>query len=263
MHSVKGQSLEVISFNIRYDNPGDGLDRWDRRKGAVANLLYYYSPVVFGLQEALNHQLEYIDNRLTTYTYVGVGRDDGAEKGEYSPVFYDSTRLKVLQQATFWLSEHPEEISVGWDASMERICTYALLEEKGSLQKFWVFNTHFDHRGDTARFKSAELILKKISALNQGNYPVILMGDFNATPDSPPIKAIVAQIQDAAMIAEQPLYGPLGTFNGFDKAAPLEDRIDYIFTSGVSVDKYAHLDDRYGDHRFISDHLPVYVLLSW
>jgi endonuclease/exonuclease/phosphatase family metal-dependent hydrolase len=260
--SLIGQPIGVMSYNIRYDNPGDGDDQWANRKEAVVELIKYYQPSVLGLQEALHHQLAFMDESLTAYTFVGVGRDDGQTKGEYSPIFYDTTRLQLMEQATFWLSETPDKVSVGWDAAMERICTYALFYDIHSSYSFWVFNTHFDHKGEEARANSALLILSKIKELNTKNLPVILMGDLNAVPNSTPIQHIIGAMVDASTIADKPFYGPIGTFNGFEKMPALDKRIDYIFSQGFEVHSYAHLDDRYEGNRFVSDHLPVFAVIE-
>ena len=158
--SVFAQSHSFMTYNIRYATERDGVNAWSNRKAFLSDQIKFYSPDVFGIQEGLLRQVSYLDSALTQYQYIGVGRDDGKEKGEFSAIFYDTEKLKVIENSTFWLSETPEKISIGWDAAMERICTYALFENLVSGQKFYVFNTHFDHIGKVAREKSADLILK-------------------------------------------------------------------------------------------------------
>ncbi|MDW3646922.1 MAG: endonuclease/exonuclease/phosphatase family protein [Bacteroidia bacterium] len=253
------QELGFMTYNLRYDNPNDGENRWDLRKEFLRDQLKFFEPDVMGIQEGLKHQLDYLNIELDAYTYIGVGRDDGKEKGEYTAIFYKEDELGLIKESTFWLSENPEEISVGWDAALERICTYALFEEKASGKKFYVFNTHFDHRGEKARRKSAQLILKQIKALNVENFPVVLMGDLNLTPDTKAIKSIANKLDDsrhAARIA----FGPDATFTGFDFSKAPQRRIDYIFTSpaNMEVKKYAVLTDS-RDQKYPSDHFPVYI----
>lgn len=251
--------LRVMSFNIRYDNPGDGENAWSVRKDLLINQVRFYEPDIMGIQEGLSHQVYYIDDKINYLGYVGVGRDDGKEKGEFSALFYNKMRFNVKESNTFWLSETPEKISVGWNASMERICTYALLENKETQEKFWVFNTHFDHRGKEARENSAKLILEQIEKLNKDAYPVILMGDFNALPESNTIQTVLGKLKDSKSISEIPTMGPEGTYNNFDILHKLERRIDYIFVSGgVSVRKYAVLSNVISQ-KFTSDHLAVFV----
>ena len=218
-----------------------------------------YNPSIFGIQEGLLNQVDFIDSSLIKYDYVGVGRDDGKMEGEFCAIYFDTTRYKIRNNSTFWLSETPDVVSVGWDAALERICTYGLFENKTSGEEFWVFNTHFDHLGVIARKKSSALILKKIKEINTQSLPVILMGDFNSIPDSDPIKILKNDLIDALQISLENLEGPQGTFNGFDMMLPIDNRIDYIFTKNVKVLSYRHIDERLNNNRHISDHLPVMI----
>jgi len=254
------QVLKVMTYNIRYDNPNDGENQWSKRKTFLSGQIAFFQPQVFGIQEGLVHQVKYLDSVFADYSYVGVGRDDGKTKGEYCAIFYDHTRLKVINEATFWLSESPDEISVGWDASMERICTYALFEDKISKKRIWIFNAHFDHIGNIARLQSSKLILEKIKEFNADEIPVVLMGDFNLKPTSNPIQHISTVLNDSKEVSVEKIFGPNGTFNGFKHNKIVTDRIDYIFTSkaNLKVNKYAVLSDS-RDCKYPSDHLPVYI----
>ena len=196
---------------------------------------------------------------MIKYDYIGVGRDDGKTEGEFCAIYYDKDRYKLVNHSTFWLSETPGIISIGWDAALERICTYALFEYKKNNQRVWVFNTHFDHLGIDARKKSSDLIVKKIKKINDQSIPVILMGDFNALPDSDPIVILKNYLNDALKISLRGLQGPTGTYNAFDTSLPIEKRIDYFFTKNVKVLSYKHIDDRLENNRHISDHLPVMI----
>ncbi|MEQ8219663.1 MAG: endonuclease/exonuclease/phosphatase family protein [Arenibacter sp.] len=256
------QTTNLISFNIRYDNTSDTINNWNKRKASMASLIQHYDADIVGIQEGLHHQVDYLNNALNGYSYVGVGRDDGQQKGEYSAIFYNSDKFKVLKTNTFWLSETPEKVSVGWDASMERICTYALFENVKTKKQFYVFNTHFDHRGMQARINSAQLIYKKIKEINTSDLPVILMGDLNLTPDTEPIQFLKNNLTDAMGISRKPFYGPIGTFNGFDQDRIMENRIDYIFVNNIDVLSYTHIDDRMPNNMHISDHLPVLMSLK-
>ena len=251
----QGHSITAISFNIRYDNPNDGPDNWNMRKADLVSTMLELTPWVLGIQEGLHHQVQYLNQGLKAYKYVGVGRDDGKTNGEYCAIFYDTGQLTPLRSGTFWLSDTPDTISVGWDASMERICSYALFQITGG-SRFWVFNTHFDHKGPEARENSARLILAQIEKMNIDFLPVILMGDFNATPEEPPIRLISQQLTDAGNSLQIVQGRPTGTFNGFRGNAE-QRRIDFIFVSGMQVESYLHLDARTESNRNLSDHLPV------
>jgi endonuclease/exonuclease/phosphatase family metal-dependent hydrolase len=258
-NTIYTQSHFLISYNIRYDNNWDVENSWSLRKNRICQLLNDYNPSIFGIQEGLLNQVSFIDSALIKYDYVGVGRDDGKMKGEFCAIYFDTTRYKIRNNSTFWLSETPDVVSVGWDAALERICTYGLFEDKTSGEEFLVFNTHFDHLGVIARKKSSALILKKIKEINTQSLPVILMGDFNSIPDSDPIKILKNDLIDALQISLENLEGSQGTFNGFDMMLPIDKRIDYIFTKNLQILSYRHIDDRLNNNRHISDHLPVMI----
>ncbi len=255
------QNISLMTYNIRYDNPRDSSNNWHHRKDFLLSQLNYYEPEVIGIQEALEHQVKWLDEKLETYNYVGIGRGDIKEKnsGEFSPIFYDKNKFNKIESNTFWLSETPDQASRGWDASLNRICTYILLEEKETNKYIYVFNTHFDHKGKLAREKSANLILQKMISLNSKNYPMVLMGDFNLTPDEIPIQNISNQLNDSRRITITKPFGEEGTFCGFNIGKPITKRIDYIFTSkNILVNNYAVFSDIV-NQKYPSDHLPVFI----
>jgi endonuclease/exonuclease/phosphatase family metal-dependent hydrolase len=255
---IMGQNVKLITYNIKYDNPNATENAWDKRKDIITSQITFYEPGVFGIQEGLDHQVKYLDNQLESYRYVGVGRDDGKTKGEYSAVYYNQNAFTELNNGTFWLSGTPAKPSVGWDAALERICTWVLLEHKESGKKLRVFNTHFDHRGENARANSARLILRKMDEISKSGETVALMGDLNALPDQEPIKVIDAKLKDAKLITQTAPFGPEGTYNGFDYDEPAKRRIDYIFVKDTEVLKYGVLSDPIDLH-FPSDHFPVFA----
>ncbi len=255
------QEIAVLTYNIKYDNVNDTVNNWNDRKVDMVKLLGHYSSDIIGMQEVLHHQLTYLDEQLSDYSYIGVGRDDGKEKGEYSPILFNAKKFKLLQSETFWLSETPNEISVGWDAAMERICTYGLFEDVATKKQFLVFNTHFDHIGTIAREKSAELIVSKIKEINSDKLPVVLMGDLNLNPSTKPIQFLRKALTYGQHSTKKPFYGPSGTFSGFDQNRVLSNRIDYIFVENFEVLEYIHIDDRMENNKHISDHLPVFAKL--
>jgi endonuclease/exonuclease/phosphatase family metal-dependent hydrolase len=258
---LNAQSLKVITYNLRYDNASDGENAWKMRKDKVAELFNFYDADIFGVQEGLIGQLIYLDSCLPKYQHIGIGRDDGKTQGEFSAIFFIKERFELIKTSSFWLSETPDTVSRGWDAVCNRICTYALLNDKKNNLKFWVFNTHFDHIGEIAQKNSAKLIIKKIAELNKENLPLILIGDFNMTPDKEPIKYISKIIKDTKHIYKGNFTEDEGTFNAFDFTKPVTSRIDYIFVDGFKVEKYRILTDSYRC-KYLSDHLPVYVELK-
>jgi endonuclease/exonuclease/phosphatase family metal-dependent hydrolase len=258
--SSETERLNIMTYNIRYDNPNDGENQWINRKEYLCDQIKYNEIDIFGIQEGLHHQVQFLDENFLDFSYVGIGRDDGKEKGEYSAIFYNSKKFKVIESNTFWLSETPTKISVGWDASMERICTYALFESIKKKEHFLVFNTHFDHIGVLARLESSKLIYSKIEEVNTSNLPVFVMGDFNLLPESEPIKYLSKKLDDSKEISVLKPFGPTGTFNGFKFHKPVKDRIDYIFTNKekVQIHKFAILSDS-KNCKYPSDHLPVVI----
>lgn len=258
------EDYKIMTYNIRYDNPNDGENQWSKRNVFLKDQIAYNRPDIFGIQEGLYHQVQYLNAAFVEYDYIGIGRDDGKTKGEFSAIFYNKEKLSLINDGTFWLSETPNKISVGWDASMERICTYGLFRNKTNREQFWVFNAHFDHIGKIARAKSVALILEKIKVLNSNTLPVIVMGDFNLKPETTAIQLLSEVLHDTKKVSASKPFGPQGTFNGFNFNRPVLDRIDYIFTSreNIKVLKYAVLNDS-KDGRYPSDHLPVVVEIEF
>lgn len=256
-----GQNLSVMTYNIRLNHAGDGENAWPNRKEKLVQQLKFYEPDLFGIQEGLPGQVKYIDEALEDYAYIGAGRDDGKEKGEFSAIYYDENQFKLMESGTFWLSTTPERPSKGWDAALPRVCTYGLFKRNNDQQLFWLFNTHFDHIGQEARVNSMKLILNQIRKLNEDELPVILMGDFNVEPTDEPIIEMKKALRDSREIA-QLVFGPEPTFNGFQFDQKPERRIDYIAVGeGIEVLKHAVLTDSY-DQKYISDHFPVFTILS-
>ena len=259
-----GQQLKAMTYNVRFDNPGDGENAWEHRKAYLISQIAWHAPDLVGTQEALLHQLEDMDAGLPGYRFFGRGRDVGPGQGEYSAVFYRTDRLLLEASGTFWLSETPEIPSRGWDAALNRICTYGRFRHRETGRRFYLFNTHFDHRGQQARQESVALILAEISRRNPESLPVILTGDLNLEPEDPAIGRLSHQMQDTRVQAGDTAYGPEGTFNGFDCTRPANRRIDYVFISpdGFGVSGHATLSDTTGKG-FPSDHFPVLATLSW
>jgi len=258
---LSAQELSVMTYNIKLDYPKEGENSWSNRKPFFINQIKFHEPDILGVQEAMPNQMKDMSELLEDYDHLGVGRDDGKDEGEYSAIFYNKIKFNVLESSTFWLSETPEQVSMGWDAVCNRICTYALFEEKSSKQKFWVFNTHFDHVGVEARKNSAILIIEKIKEFNTENLPVILSGDFNMEENNESIQFIQEHLKDSKDVAKL-TFGPNGTFNNFEFDKPVTRRIDFIFVSPqIKIDKYGVLSDS-RECKYPPDHLPVLVKLN-
>lgn len=262
--SVAQDYLNVMTFNIRLNTPQDSLNAWPHRSANVVSQIQFHETHILGVQEALLDQMQDLDRSLTKFKYVGVGREDGKQKGEYSAIFYDTTRLQSLQTQTFWLSETPQVPgSKGWDAALARIVTWARFRDRKTKKEFYVFNTHFDHIGQVARAESSKLLMK-FAAQIAGTMPYIVTGDFNANPTQEPIQLLInpkdpLHLVDTKSISASPHYGPLGTFNGFHPKEINDHPIDHIFIKhGVKVLQHATLSQTW-QGRFSSDHFPVFA----
>ena len=264
-HIAEYPPLEVhaMSFNIRYDNPNDGLSAWPNRRSRVADLIKNHQPDVIGIQEALEHQITYLDSVLVNYIFVGVGRDDGALSGEFSPLLVDTTKWYVSAWDTKWLSSFPDSIgSVGWDAALPRIATRATLEHLESGRSLFAINTHFDHWGEEARTNSASLI--RNWAVDAEHLAVLVTGDFNFTPTASGYEQLVGSDDLSKGLTDVAESDTSSTFRGFVQSdAVFGGRIDYIFSSGqTSFGGYSTIEDL-KEGRFVSDHLPVSATIMY
>ncbi len=262
--------VTAMSFNVRYDNSQDAPHTWDKRKTLVAQIIKDNEVNILGTQETLHHQLQDLQELMPEFAVLGVGREDGETKGEYSALWYKKERFDLVKNGHFWLSEKPDSIGMkGWDAVCERIATWAVLKDKQTDKEFFVLNTHFDHVGLVARASSVGLIKRKVQELG-GDRPFIVMGDFNADPKDD----VVLEMTDALAKAppKTPYYnsrinakvkkGKDWTFHNFGRIA--EDKrgcIDYIF---VSKDWEIMLNDNIRTDKteiYASDHSAVLTIL--
>jgi endonuclease/exonuclease/phosphatase family metal-dependent hydrolase len=264
--------IRALTFNIRYDNPGDGQNGWKHRRDGVAKLIEDQKVDVAGLQEVVANQLDDLRERLPDYEFLGVGREDGKRKGEFSPLLVRKEAFEVIASGTFWLSPTPDKPgSQGWDAALPRICTWAQLHSRQpGRDDFLAASTHFDHKGEEARLESAHLIRKQLAEIQSARKiagGMIVMGDFNCTVNDPPYLAIMDNEDGAGPAwfdshdAEGVLRaGPDSTWNGFKEIAPGQ-RIDFIFFQDQKPQRHEVIDARIGE-RFLSDHLPVLVVFK-
>jgi endonuclease/exonuclease/phosphatase family metal-dependent hydrolase len=259
--------VNVMSFNVRYDNPGDSLNSWQYRKDVAAQIIKDQNIDILGAQEVLINQMNDLRERLPEFVSVGVGRVDGKEEGEFSALFYNKNRFTEVESGYFWLSETPEVAgSKGWDGACERVATWAKLKDKASGKEVFAMNTHLDHVGKVARQEGVTLLLQRATELAKGT-PVILTGDFNARPESDVIKHVTSletqgHLIDSRIVAKEVL-GLEGTFHDFGRYdLDVEGRIDYIFVSdGVTVNKYESIPAKLNGI-YLSDHTPIVAHLS-
>jgi endonuclease/exonuclease/phosphatase family metal-dependent hydrolase len=256
------ENIEVITFNIRYDNPADGIFSWENRKDMVFWVIDKYDPDILCMQEVLKSQMDELEAFLPDYCWSGAGRDDGAEKGEYVPVFFKKDHFVLADEGRFWLSESPDVPgSMGWDAACTRMVTWVKLKEILTAYEYFVFNTHFDHMGEEARMKSAQLLADHIHYI-AGMKPVIITGDLNADPESSTVNILSQLFSDSRLEAEVLETVSGTTFIGFPADMNQGKIIDYIFVSQhFFIEEYEIISDNTGGY-YPSDHLPVWVSLQ-
>ena len=250
------EKINIMTYNIRLNTDADGINKWDNRKEGIVSLIKNEDVDILGIQEALPDQIEYLSNQLKDYNYIGEGRN-GGNSGEYSAIYFNSKKISLKEEETFWLSETPRVPSIGWDAAINRIVTLGVFYIKNSKKELIVYNTHFDHIGKVAREKSARMILNHITKNNYQDRQLVVMGDLNSNTDELPIKVLSEKLDDSFKMYT--LKDPIGTFNGFDINSKLSDRIDYVFTKNIKIIDYRHIDKKLPNGLWPSDHLPILV----
>ena len=263
--------LRVMSFNIRYGSAGDGENHWPKRREMVFEVIRTQKSDVVGLQEALRFQIDEIREAMPAYGEIGVARDDGKTKGEYSAILYRMDRFKVGDSGTFWFSDTPEiPGSIHWGNDCVRICTWARLIEKKSGRAFYLFNLHLDHVSQPSRENSAVLLAQRI--FNRKHIePFIVTGDFNAGENNPVIaylKGNTALGLPNAPVSKSPVpmvdtfrtlhpdAKDVRTSHGF-RGGRQGNKIDYVLAPpAIQVLEAQILYDNV-DGRYPSDHYPV------
>lgn len=255
--------ISVMSFNLRYDTPGDGANAWRFRKDMVCKIFTDNHVDIAGTQEALHHQIIDLEKCLPEFSWTGVGRDDGKKTGEYAAIFYRKSRFRQTDGGTFWLSEKPEQPgSMGWDAACPRIVTWAEFLDTRTNKNFFLFNTHFDHAGDTARLESARILINKIKSISRGKKSLV-SGDFNFGPDSEPYQMLngSSTLNDSRTACQTEVKGPDWTFHGFNPEGR-RFRLDYIFVSNDFRVRGHKTINKNREGRYPSDHLPLITKVS-
>jgi endonuclease/exonuclease/phosphatase family metal-dependent hydrolase len=277
LSAAPDSTLSIMSFNIRYGSASDGPNHWNLRKDLVFSVLEDQQPDVVGLQEALGFQINQITATVAGYISIGVGRDDGKTKGEYTALLYRTDRFSVQDSDTFWLSETPHVVaSMSWNTACTRICTWALFKDKISKRTFYVYNLHLDHVSQEARKKGVKLVLDRI-AQRKTLAPAFVTGDFNAGEKNPAITQIkepafkvktnaTASPKTVHLVdtfrAVHPDAKPVGTFNGF-RGAATGQKIDYVFAMDHLNILTADILRMHRSGRYPSDHFPVTTTVRW
>lgn len=288
--AVQAQGLYVASYNIRYHNSDDDKEGnvWTKRCQVICDMVNFEHPDIFGTQEVLAHQLDDMLEALDEYKAIGVGRDDGQREGEYAAIFYNTRRMKLVDNGNFWLSVTPDVPSKGWDAACTRICTWGKFKDLKRKKHIFFFNLHLDHVGVKARREAAMLVVEKIKMMAKGKR-TILTGDFNVDQNDEIYQiftqsGILVDTYGAARVRFQ----ENGTFNAFKTYRVTNSRIDHVFVSpSFHVERYGVLTNVYWTptgysdekqkekdapaqidfNRYVprtpSDHYPVFVRIDY
>lgn len=255
---AKKNEIKVISYNVRVNVESDGENKWDARKHASITMINDEKPTIFGLQEAKPEQMAYLVENLPQYGHIGVGREDGVSEGEHMTIFYLKDEVELLDGGTFWLSETPEEPSMGWDAACKRSCTWTKMRMKDTGKEFAYINTHLDHVGKEAQREGLALIVERFAEIVPVGMPAFLTADFNAVTSDPIFEPLKAAMMDAREVA--PETDHRGTFNGWGKA---DSVIDHIFYRGAEAHSFKVLRDKNYGAPYISDHYPVVMTATF
>jgi len=254
------EPLRVMTYNIRLDVAEDGVNRWSNRRDQFIGQIALMHPAILGLQEVVPGQKADLQRAFPGFSFLGLPRETD---GEAANLAFDSNIFRLQSSGTFWLSRTPTVPSKGWDAAYSRVATWAHLVRKSDGQRFIAVNTHLDNEGKQARLEGARQIARWIEANRASNELALVTGDFNTTPDSPPVMAFTAAplgLRDSRLISKTPAVGPEGTWNDF-KALPLpadQMRIDFVMVDPkIDVERYGVLAWHGEGDRTASDHFPV------
>ena len=257
-------ALSVMTFNIRYGTADDGENNWAARRELLYQVIRDQDADVIGLQEALDFQIDAILAAVPGYAVVGVGRNDGARKGEHAAILFRKDRLQVASSGTFWFSDTPEVVaSTTWGNRITRICTWARFIDRDG-RAFWHFNLHLDHESQPSREKSVELLRRRVDARAFPNEPVVITGDFNVGEKNPALAALVAGGAFVDTFREMhPEEKRAGTFTAFTAGKVDGDKIDYIFVQPGTTVLAAGIVRTSRNDRYPSDHFPVTARIRW
>lgn len=262
--TVPSNGFKLMSFNVRYQNSSDNSsgNGWAKRREGVYEMMKTERPILMGVQECLAEQRHDIVVNVPGYEAIGVGRDDGKEKGEMMAIFYLKDSVSIVDWGTFWLSASPDRVSKGWDAACYRTCTWAKVRHKRLGKEILYLNTHLDHQGQVARSESVKLIVSKIAELNPGGLPCILTADFNSTEDDSIFDVLRMIMKSARRTA--PVSDSYATYNAFSSSVRGSGSvIDHIFYSGnLDVKEFKTVREGWKNIDFISDHYPIYAIFT-
>ena len=248
-------TIKVMTYNLRVDNTGDGINSFTNRRERVLAMLAQQTPDVIGFQECTHLMRACLEQHMSAYVFVGCGRERDCT-GESMAIAYRKDAFALVSVDNFWLTATPRVpgSNLGGDQSgCPRMATVAVLRPFGAQSEICVCNTHLDHQGPVARQIEAALVCAALDAYKQ---PVILMGDMNAKPHKPEIGIIRAAMEARGARDLTEHLG--GTFHDFGRRDPEKySKIDYIFAQGRCTDCSIVPDDTEGKGLYYSDHFAI------
>lgn len=257
--------LKVMTYNIKNGNPTTE-NSWETRRPILARTIQRHDPDLIGTQEGFFFQIKHIIQDLPQYDWIGLGRAGGS-KDEMMAILYKADRFEVMAFDHFWLSDTPEIIgSRTWGHDNRRMLTWVRFKDIETDVEFYLWNTHFDHRVQEAREKSAVLILERIHEITP-KAPIILMGDFNAGTDNPAYTTLTSQdpnalsLTDTWTISNERQGEGIGSFNGWRGPRENGPRIDWILVSPEITCQQTQIDTYEENGQYPSDHFPVIAQL--
>ncbi len=267
---VRAQSvLDVMTFNIRTAAGRDGDDGWPHRRDLVVGTIRASAPDVIGMQEALTEQIEYLQNALPEYRWIGIDRglNGGVGLSEYTPIFYRHAELSPIESGNFWLTETPDTPPRRTPGRRRRgggrIVTWARFHHHPSGRQVYAFNTHFTLRRGASQLASAELVAGRAAAVPTG-MPVVVLGDFNNDAEfSDTWRVLTGHGLRDTWVEADATDGPRATYGDFGPPSPdLTERVDWILVGGPVAVRRAETVVRNDEGRFPSDHYPVTAALE-
>ena len=261
------EPLTIMTFNIRYGTAKDGENDWPSRRQLLFDVVREQDADVIGLQEALGSQIDEILAAVPRYAVIGVGRDDGARKGEYAAILFNKDRLQVAEAGSFWFSDTPSVPgSKSWGNTITRISSWARFIDRDG-RGFYHFNLHLDHQSQPSRERSTALLRQRIESRTVSTDPAIVTGDFNVGETNPAITTLLGSRAGLAPSASAPFVDtfrvlhpteqPSGTFTGFTFGKIEGDKIDYVLVQPGTEVLAAGIVRTNRNNRYPSDHFPV------
>jgi len=249
--------LRVLTANIRFAGPEDGIHAWENRQDDLVALLRRCDADVMCMQEPCDHQEAFLREQMPGYYAHGIPLVPENPAGRHVVIFFRHGRFILEAAGGFYLSETPHVPgSKSWGSAHVRLACTISLQDRESRRRLGVLNTHLDVAGPVVREKQSQLVREYAQALPEDR-PQILCGDLNCSWQEPTI----AQLLDGWQDTYHAVHGTheCGTtnhqFQGDAYDGDRQYRIDYIFFRGpLQARKCEIVKTDLGDGRFASDH---------